>query len=933
MSNDYQDNDYLMHYGVSKLDGAPGRGSGRYALGSGDDPYQHSGDFISRVDSLRKEGVTFYDEKTGKTYTGDTAVAKTLGLTTSQFRVRIALAKDERRKADAATARKLRDEGKSLDEIAKIMGFNNDSSVRSLLNDKSASRMNEARNVADILKKQVDEKGMIEIGSGVERYITLDHRIGVSREKFQQALDLLELEGYPTYAGRVNQVTNAGKKTTITVLCPPGTEHKEIFEPSEIHPALDFRSEDGGATFKPTFVYPASMDSKRLKIRYAEEGGKEKDGLIEIRRGVEDLDLGGHYAQVRILVDGDRYLKGMAVYSDNLPDGVDVVFNTNKHVGKPMRDVLKEIKYKDAEKTEPAENPFGSLIKDIDYDDPTSGGQHYYIGKDGKEHLSLINKRGMEGDWEEWSKKLPSQFLSKQPKKLVEQQLKLTAAEKFEEFDEIMALTNPTVRRKLLETFAEDCDSAAVHLKAAALPREKYQVILPLTTIKDNEVYAPNFKDGETVALVRFPHAGTFEIPILKVNNKNAEGREMISVNPKDAVGINAKVAEQLSGADFDGDTVMVVPCNSPNSKVRIQARPPLKELEGFDPKEAYGYDGNFRKMTKGGTQTEMGKISNLITDMTIKGAGDDELAKAVKHSMVVIDAEKHGLDYKQSEKDNDIAALKRKWQGHYNEDGSFSTGAATLLSRAKNEQSVLKRVGTPKIDPETGKLSYKKVREEYVDKNGKTQIRMQKSTQMAETDDAFKLSSGTPIEDAYATYANQMKSLGNQARKEMVNTPLLRYDKEAKAKYQAEYDSLSSKLNESLKNAPRERMAQIMANSVVDAKKKDNPDMSKAEIKKASQMALNKARKQMGAKRTLIDITDREWEAIQAGAITDNKLMQILNHADSDRVRQLATPRDRPAVTPAKLAMIKSMANAGYTNEQIAERLNLSTSTVAKNL
>lgn len=933
MSADYEE-DYLMHYGVSKLDGAPGRGSGRYPLGSGDDPYQHNGDFISRVEELRKAGVTYYDEKTGKTYTGDTAVAKTLNLTTSQFRTRIALAKDERRKADVAYIKKLEEEGKTRAEISRIMGMN-ESSIRSLMKEKSTNRMNEAQNIADILKKQVDEKGMIEIGAGVEQYITLDHKIGVSREKFQQALDILELEGYPTYRGRINQVTNAGRKTTITVLCPPGTEHKEIFDPDEIHAAMDYKSEDGGATFKPSFVYPASMDSKRLQIRYAEEGGKEKDGLIEIRRGVEDLDLGGHYAQVRILVDGDRYLKGTAVYSDNMPDGVDVVFNTNKHVGTDMRKVLKEIKYKDKDQTEPAENPFGSLIKDFNEDDPMKGGQHYYIGKDGKEHLSLINKRSMEGDWDNWSKKLPSQFLSKQPKKLVDQQLALTAAEKYEEYAEICALTNPTIKRKLLETFAEDCDSAAVHLKAAALPRQKYQVILPLTSIKDNEVYAPNFEDGETVALVRFPHAGTFEIPILKVNNKNAEGRKMISTNPKDAVGINAKVADQLSGADFDGDTVLVIPCNSPRSKVRITAREKFDALAEFDPKEEYGGkpDGTYQRMTKGGTQTEMGKISNLITDMTLKGAGDDELIKAVKHSMVVIDAEKHGLDYKQSEKDNDIPALKRKWQGHYTDEGTYSTGASTLISRASAEQQVLKRVGSPRIDPKTGELSYNEVLETYTDKKGKTQVRTQKSTQMMEVKDAYKLSSGTPIEDSYANYANQMKALANSARKEMKATPLLKYDAQARAQYQTESDSLTAKLNTSKKNAPRERMAQIMANSVVNAKKNDNPDMSKAEIKKASQMALTKARQQTGAKRTLIDISDKEWAAIQAGAISDNKLMEILRYADTDRVRQLATPRANKGLTDTQIAMIKSMSNAGYTNQQIADRLNISTSTVSKNL
>ncbi len=97
-------------------------------------------------------------------------------------------------------------------------------------------------------------------------------------------------------------------------------------------------------------------------------------------------------------------------------------------------------------------------------------------------------------------------------------------------------------------------------------------------------------------------------------------------------------------------------------------------------------------------TQTEMGIISNLITDMTLKGATEDELARAVKHSMVVIDAEKHKLDYKSSYADNAIASLKKKYQGVTEPDGTYHEGAGTLLSRAKSKQMVLKRVGTPKL-------------------------------------------------------------------------------------------------------------------------------------------------------------------------------------------------------------------------------------------
>lgn len=900
-----QDN-VLMHYGTP-------RHSGRYPWGSGDNPYQHSGDFLSRVDELRKQGFTFTD-KDGKTWSGDSAITKSMGLTTTQFRTQLGLAKDERRSDDVAKVKRLREEGKTLKEIADEMGFQNDSSVRSLLNESSEARMNQARQTADFLKQQIAEKGMIDVGTGVER------ELGISREKLNQALYMLELEGYPVYGGGVPQVTNQGQQTNLKVLCPPGTEHKDIYNFGDIHSVKDYVSYDDGETFKPGFVYPESMDSSRLKIRYAEDGGLQRDGTVELRRGVADLDLGeSHYAQVRILVDGKKYIKGMAFYGDDkdFPDGVDVIFNTNKKKGTPVGDVLKTIK------DDPG-NPFGSLIKE-------HGGQSYYIDKDGKQKLSLINKRAEEGDWGEWSDHLPSQFLSKQSMTLIKKQLGLAAADKVAEFDEICALTNPTVKKALLASFADDCDSAAVHLQAAALPRQKYQVILPITSMKDTEVYAPNYKDGETVALIRYPHGGTFEIPILKVNNKQSEAKRILG-NALDAIGINSKVAERLSGADFDGDTVMVIPTGG---KTKITSTHPLKGLEGFDPKLEYGGkpEGTFKQMKN--TQTEMGKISNLITDMTLKGATEPELARAVRHSMVVIDAEKHHLDYKQSEKDNGIAALKKKYQGYVTEDGEEKGGASTLISRAKSEVSVPKRKGSPKTDPDTGEQVWKVDEDRfYTDpKTGKTVERRQKSTQMAETKDPYKLSSGTPQEEAYAAYASQMKSLANQARKEILTTGKITYSASAKETYQKEVASLSSKLNIALKNAPRERQAQVMANSTVAAKKKDNPGMTKEEIKKAGQQALSAARAIVGAKRTPIVITDREWQAIQAGAISENKLTQIINHADIDVLRSYATPRATTTLSTAKVNKISSMNASGYTTAEIAEALGVSTSTVRKYL
>lgn len=880
--------DILMHYGMP-------RRSGRYPWGSGDNPYQHSGDFLSRVEELKKQGLS------------EKEIADSFGLTTTQFRTQKSLAKNERRALEVATAKGLREKGYSLNEIAEKMGYTNDSSIRSLLNESSESNMNQAQKTADFLRKQIDEKGMIDVGTGVER------ELGISKEKLNQALYILEMEGYPVYGGGVPQVTNPGKQTNIKVICPPGTEHKDIYDYENVHSLTDYVSHDNGETFD-TFVYPKSMDSKRLEICYAEDGGIHKDGVIELRRGVDDLSLGdSHYAQVRILVDDTKYLKGMAIYSDDLPPGVDVRFNTNKKQGTPMGDVLKNIK-------DDPDNPFGSLIK--------AGGQSYYIDKNGKRQLSLINKRAEEGDWGAWSDKLPSQFLSKQSLHLVKKQLGLAASDKLAEFDEICRLTNPTVKKTLLKSFADDCDAAAIHLQAAALPRQKYQVILPITSMKDNEVYEPNYKNGEQVALIRYPHGGTFEIPIVTVNNKQPEAKRVLG-NALDAIGINSRVAERLSGADFDGDTVMVIPTGG---KVKITSTSPLKGLEGFDPKTSYPYKEGMKTMRN--TQTEMGKVSNLITDMTLKGATQDELARAVRHSMVVIDAEKHKLNYKQSEIDNGIASLKKKYQGHYDEDGKYHEGAATLISRAKSETSVLKRKGSPIIDPKTGEQSYKEVYEEYVDKKtGKTKVRTQASTKMAETRDARTLSSGHPVEEAYADYANQMKSLGNRARKEMLSTGKIAYSASAKAAYQPEVDSLSAKLNVALRNAPKERQAQVIANANVAAKKKDNPDMTNAEIKKAGQQALTSARVKVGAKREPIKLTDKEWEAIQAGAISENKLKQIINNVNIDELRQRATPRTTTSLSSAKISKISSMNASGYSIAEIAQALGVSTSTVSKYL
>lgn len=888
--------DILMHYGVK-------RRSGRYPWGSGKEPYQHSGDFLARVEELKK------------TYPKEADLAKALGMTTTDLRMQLKVAKHERRELLVARAKSLREDGKSLNEIAAIMGYDNDSSVRSLLNENTAARKSMAQRTADVLRQEIKEKGMIDVGAGVER------ELGVSDGVLKEAIFILETEGYNKYGVGIPQVTNPGKQTISTALCDKDIEYAyAINNVGDIKSVINYTSEDGGLTYRQ-LQYPASIDSNRVKIRYGDEGGLEKDGVIELRRGVDDLSLGNsHYAQVRILVDDTHYLKGMAIYSDDMPDGYDIVFNTNKNSSVDKMKVLKEIKHDDPD------NPFGAAIK--------ANGQSTYFDKDGNEKLSAINKIKEEGDWNKMSKNLSSQFLSKQPIQLIKSQLKLTYEDAEAEFNEIMSLTNPTVKRKMLADFADECDGAVVHLKAAALPRQLTQVILPLSDIPENEVYAPNYQNGEKIDLVRYPHGGTFEIPVLTVNNKNAAGKSILG-NATDAIGINAKVAERLSGADFDGDQVICIPTND---KVKIKSTPALKGLENFNPKEQYAYREGMKVMTKANTQKQMGVVSNLITDMTLQGASEAEITRAIKHSMVVIDAEKHKLDYKQSEKDNGIAELRQKYQGYTNSDGKYVGGASTLLSRKKQDVRVPERKGSGIIDPETGKVLYKESGRTYIDKKtGKETKATQKSKLLNEVDDLFTLSSGTPQENAYADYGNKMKSLGNRARKELAKREKIEYSASAKKAYEPEVKSLDDKLAIAQMNAPKERRAQASANSKIKAMIQDNPSLAKDKktLRKIANTTLQNERDSVGAsgKNSKIDITDKEWDAIQAGAISDSKLTSILRYTDADKIKQRALPKTTTTLTSAKQNKIKSMSNMGYTYAEIAKSLGISTSTVSKYL
>lgn len=906
---------YLRHSGTPHEGSTPH--SGRYPWGSGEDPYQHRFDFLHEVEELRKKGMS------------NTEIAKAMGYSTGEWRAKLTNQREAKKAEDIATCVRLREKGNSNTAIAERLGLT-EGTVRNYLKQSVEMKESELSNTADILRKSVETKNYIDIGEGVER------SLGISKTKFDAAVQRLKDEGYTVVNIQVPQINSTtGQKTTVRVLAPPNTPTPELYNNMDkIKLITEYHSNDNGLTYG-NIKKPTSLSSKRLEIAYTDaegKGGAEKDGVIELRPGVEDISLGNSkYAQVRIVVDGKYYLKGMAMYNPNLPPGVDVRFNTNKSEGAPIEKVLKPLKTTDGTPDGPIDwdNPFGATIK--------AGGQRTYVDKNGKEQLSVINKVNEEGDWGAWDKTLASQFLSKQDYNLAKKQLNITYLQKQEEFEEIMSLTNAAVKERLLRSFSDDCDAAAVDLKAAAMPRQATQVILPLPSMSENEIYAPNFKDGEYVSLVRYPHSGPSEIPLLRVNNKNKEAIAIVGKTPKDCVLINPSVAVKLSGADFDGDSVVVIP-NKGGKTIKTAAT--LDGLKDFDPKKAYPEYPGMKVMKESAKGAEMGRIANLITDMTLQGCSDDELARAIRHSMVVIDAPKHHLNYKQSEKDNRIQELRIKYQG------KASGGAATLISRSKGQEYVDERRLYVKTDPKTGEKIYSPTGNTYTKvwtlKDGtvrtKEQTRQTKTTKMANAKDAYELVSDPknpwPMEEIYANYANQMKDMANRARLAQLNVKTEKVNPSAKVVYAPEVESLEKKLNRSLSNAPYERQAQMAANVVLKAKKMENPEMTDSEKRKKGQQALNSCRARMipDGKKYRIEITPKEWEAIQAGAISTTKLKSIIENTDLDKLKEYATPRQQKGLSPAKLASAKAMLSSGYyTQAEVAEKFGISASTLMR--
>jgi len=709
------ESDSLMHLGTPHQGSIPH--SGRYAYGSGEDPFQHVSwtdyqadprKFRANIAAMKKAGFT------------DKQIADKHGATIAQMRAYVSIAKDAQHAQDEAMARELMVTcNGNQSEVGRRMGIN-ESQVRNLLKNSDKRNFDKNKLIVDALRHDVDTKGCVDVGKGSELYL------GCTNTRLKTAIEHLKTEGYQQWYVEVPQL-GTNHNTNVTMLADPKQiKFSDVTQDlTKIKPITSFASNDDGV-HPQTLQYPAYISSDRLIVRFADDkvSGKLKDGVAEIRPGVPDLNLGNvNYAQVRIGVDDKAYIKGMAVYGDpkDFPEGVDIIFNSNKPSSKGKMGALKPYKL------DGGNNPFGASIKEgisEEYTDAdnnvrmTAGGQSYYTDpKTGERKLSAINKVNEEGDWNGWGRTLASQFLSKQKLPLIKQQLGIALQERKDELEEILAIPDNTVRKKFLDDFAENCDKASSQLRGARMPGQASKVILPIPSLKEDECFCPAYENGTVLSLIRYPHQGTFEIPTVVVNNNGKEGKRVIG-NSIDGIGINPKTAARLSGADFDGDTVVCLP----NRHGEITSTPYLDDLRDFDPDISYPKYEGMKVISNQQKQMKMGVITNLITDMTaLAGANVDskDMVDAVKFSLVIIDAEKHEYDWKRAWKECRVDELMKKYRGIDPVTGKVRKGAATIWSRAGAEDRVPERKKYPTIDKETGKKIYDRAQVKLKDPDG----------------------------------------------------------------------------------------------------------------------------------------------------------------------------------------------------------------------
>ena len=188
-----------------------------------------------------------------------------------------------------------------------------------------------------------------------------------------------------------------------------------------------------------------------------------------------------------------------------------------------------------------------------------------------------------------------------------------------------------------------------------------------------------------------------------------------------------------------------------------------------------------------------------------------------------------------------------------------------------------------------------------------------------------------TKVASSEEEATEKLKQLANRARLAYLNEKDVEYSPSAHKVYADEVKSLDAKLKAAIKAAPLERRAQLIAAKQVQLRLEEHPELENDSdaLKKLRGQAIRNARNRVGSKKPTIDISAREWEAIQHGAISKTKLKQILKNCDSQKLKQRAMPRAWTKMSPGKVRRANAMAKNGYTIAQIAEALGVSTSSI----
>lgn len=265
---------YLAHYGIL-------RKSGRYPWGSGGSVEARSRGFLDEIESLKAKGIT-----------KETDLARGLGMTTTELRAAKSIAKNAKKQADIGMVEKLRDKGLSNVAIGQRLGIP-ESTVRSFLAPGAKDKLDVLHATANFLKEKVDKDGPLDIGTGQEHHVLG----GISADKLKTSVAVLKEQGYQVINVQVD--TSGGNKTTVRVLAPPGTTYRDLVKDKSQIKTLTGYTEDGGRSFLGLHP-PLSVDSKRVGVRYAEDGGKEADGVIYVRPGVKDISMGNEIGRAHV---------------------------------------------------------------------------------------------------------------------------------------------------------------------------------------------------------------------------------------------------------------------------------------------------------------------------------------------------------------------------------------------------------------------------------------------------------------------------------------------------------------------------------------------------------------------------------------------------------------------------------------------------------